>query len=411
MGDAEQPRPPWVDAELSAQLPNLCAQGEGQTLEFKSQLPAQAHDIAKTFAAFASSNNGLILYGVRDDGNVVGLEGANDAQRRDAIARRIHGAAKEVQPPVHPAVTWAMHCDRVVCGVAVEKGFAALYYSNQRPIVRRGATSRPAEPGEVEEVFRKRYAGRGDSASLSSTKEIRRRLFKVLELMNEGRYEPLNIVDLARAMELASPAELDAVFEGRQAPTFAMLDQFCACFAVDTEWLTTGRSQPFLPQVEHRVRVAEYRELLERDPPEHLYLVRSSSDAGESFFVAQRGELRYWRLSDVWHVSDHVGGGGAADLMALHELFKGWINELPKVALLGRQAAPHLVRAIIDGEIHPGIVKRLPLSHWWDDLTDLEHKWTTREESRKSYGKGFVAAQDVLRSMLAGKGLPWEKHA
>jgi hypothetical protein len=46
----------------------------------------------------------------------------------------------------------------------------------------------------------------------------------------------------------------------------------------------------------------------------------------------------------------------------------------------------------------------LPLNHWWDDLTDLEHKWTTREESAKRYGRSFVDAQDIIRSKLAELG-------
>jgi hypothetical protein len=37
--------------------------------------------------------------------------------------------------------------------------------------------------------------------------------------------------------------------------------------------------------------------------------------------------------------------------------------------------------------------------NWWDDLTDLEHRWTTRQGSQKAYGKGFVAAQDIIRRL------------
>jgi hypothetical protein len=403
MQDHTPKQPPWANVELGARLPQLCAQGEGQTLEFKSELPTQAHDIAKTIASFASSNAGTILYGVNDDGSIVGLEGAENSSARDAIDRRIQGAAKEVRPPVHLSVAWAIHAERVVCAVSVEKGFDAFYYSNHRPIIRRGAASRPAEPGEVEAEFRRRYANLAGIAPLPSTKEISRRLCRVLNLMNEERIGPLTVVDLARSMELASPADLDAVFEERQAPTFAMLDQFCARFAVDKEWLTTGRSQPFSSPVEHRIQVSEYRELLDREAPECVYLARSSSDAGESFFVVETDAMKFWLLPDVWHVSDRVGGGGAFDLMALYRLFKDWIDERPSYMLLGRVVEPRLAATIINGETYPGVVKRLPLSNWWDDLTDLDHKWTTQERSKKDYGRGFVAGQQLLRKMIADK--------
>ncbi|HEY1128093.1 MAG TPA: ATP-binding protein [Roseateles sp.] len=400
MDEETQQYRPWIDIETSAQLPDLRLRGEGQDLEFKSELPEQAHAIAKSIAAFASSNDGRVIYGVRDDGEIVGIDGAADPKVRDVIERRISGAAREVRPPVHPSVTWAEHAGRVVCVVAVEKGFEALYYSNQRAIIRRGGASRPAEPGEVEDVFRRRYVSTSGTAPLPSTKEICGRLHRFLELLNQDRHEPLTVVDLARAMDLSSPAELDAVFEGRQAPTFAVLDQLCARFALDKEWLSTGRNQPFASPADHRARVAELDRLLERQTPEYVYLVRSKSDVGEAFLIAQADPLKFWRMSECWHVSDRVGGGGAADLLALYKQFKTWIRESQSWMMLGRSVEPSVAQAIVNGEIHPGIVENMPLSHWWDDLTDLEHKWTTREQSRMAYGKSFIAAQDILRRML-----------
>lgn len=103
------------------------------------------------------------------------------------------------------------------------------------------------------------------------TKLIGRRMKQVLNLMNADRYELLTVVDLARAMDLPTPADLEAAVEGHAPPTFAMLDQSCARFAIDKEWLATGRGQPFKSSVEH-----------------------------QPFPEA-------WRLPDVWHVSDHVG--------------------------------------------------------------------------------------------------------
>ena len=250
--------PPWADAGLSHALPSLCAKGEGQTIEFKLQLPAQPHDIAKSIAAFASSNDGLLVYGVSDDGRIVGLAEASDPTWRDRIQQRLFNAAKEIKPPVHPTVSWASVDGRIACVVKVAKGCEAVYYSNHRPIVRRGPTSRPAEPGEVEQVFRDRYSGRGSSVPTPSTKLIGRRMKQVLGLMNSDRHEPLTVVDLARAMDLSTPAEFETVVEGHTPPTFAILDQFCARFAIDKEWLATGRGQPFKLPVEHQALPESY---------------------------------------------------------------------------------------------------------------------------------------------------------
>lgn len=46
----------WTDAKLSSELPALRQAGEGHALEFKREIPAQARDLAREIAAFATSN-------------------------------------------------------------------------------------------------------------------------------------------------------------------------------------------------------------------------------------------------------------------------------------------------------------------------------------------------------------------
>jgi Putative DNA-binding domain len=398
---AARPLPAWADAELSRDLPSLCAKGEGQAIEFKLDLPAQPHDIAKSIAAFASSNEGLLVYGVSDDGRIVGLSEAGDTKWRDRTQQRLLSAAKEIKPPVHPIIRWACVDGRIACVVKVEKGLEPIYYSNQRPIVRRGPSSRPAEPGEVEQIFRERYAGNSIAASMPSTKLIGRRVKQVLGLMNADRHDQLTVVDLARAMGLSTPADLEAVAEGHESPTFAILDQFSARFAVDKEWLTTGRGQPFRSPLEHQPLPESYLGSINAESPSSVYVVRSNSDVGECFIVVQTDEIKAWRLPNVWHVSNRVGGGGSRDLLSLYNLFRHWCSGAKQYSVLGRLVDPRLAKSVYNGEAYPGVVAYQPLSHWWDDLTDIEHKWTSRAESMKAYGKSFVAAQDNIREMLS----------
>lgn len=396
--------PPWASAALSAALRDLCAKGESQHLEFKRALPTQGHEIARSIAAFASSNQGQLLYGVADDGAIVGLPEAADSTGRDDIQRRVIGAAKEIKPPVHPSVAWAVHEGRIVCVVGVERGIDALYYASQRPIVRRGSVSRPAEPGEVDLVYRQRYAADAVAGALPSTKQIAERMRRVLDLMNDRRDERLTVADLARALGLSAPAELDAVFTGRTAASFSLLDQFCARFAVDKDWLATGRGNPFSSSVEHRASPEDYLGLIEEVAPEYVYAVRSTSDAGEALIVVGVDSLNFWCLPDLWHVSNQVGAGGSHALLSLHKLFRQWSEGPKPYMVLGRIVEPRLAEALINGRVHPGIVARLPLSHWWDDLTDIEHKWTTRKGSARAYGESFIAAQDIVRAMLERHG-------
>ncbi len=64
--------PDWADTRLSGELAILRSRGEGQNLEFKREFPKQATDLAKEIAAFATSNQGTILLGVSDSGDLVG---------------------------------------------------------------------------------------------------------------------------------------------------------------------------------------------------------------------------------------------------------------------------------------------------------------------------------------------------
>lgn len=146
--------PPWADADLSAQLKHLCAQGETQAIEFKEDFPEQASHLAKEIAAFSTSNAGQILLGVSDSGQIVGLSGADEQAKRDVFAQRVAGICKHVKPSVHPVMKWATADDLVVCILEIPKGTAPVYYVDFRPYVRRLTTSRPAEPDEVVDAVR-----------------------------------------------------------------------------------------------------------------------------------------------------------------------------------------------------------------------------------------------------------------
>lgn len=64
----------------------LARQGESQLVEFKLRLPPQ-EDLAKLLAAFANSQGGILLLGVRDDGSIEGLTDDEVGRAVDGIHR------------------------------------------------------------------------------------------------------------------------------------------------------------------------------------------------------------------------------------------------------------------------------------------------------------------------------------
>jgi Putative DNA-binding domain len=102
-GSPALPMPPWADADLSQRLSHLAASGERQDLEYKERFPAQARDLAKEIAAFATSNSGTILLGVAKSGEIVGLADCETASGRESLLDRIAGiCAKTVTPSITP---------------------------------------------------------------------------------------------------------------------------------------------------------------------------------------------------------------------------------------------------------------------------------------------------------------------
>ena len=51
----------------------ICAEGEGQKVEFKSRFS----DLAKEIVAFANASGGSIFLGISDDGQITGVEDSN----------------------------------------------------------------------------------------------------------------------------------------------------------------------------------------------------------------------------------------------------------------------------------------------------------------------------------------------
>jgi ATP-dependent DNA helicase RecG len=76
----------------------LIAQGEGPRVEFKRSLTALRDGVC-TIAAFANTDGGTLLFGVRDDGSMIGVDlGANTRERV------VNTMVDNTDPPLYPQV-------------------------------------------------------------------------------------------------------------------------------------------------------------------------------------------------------------------------------------------------------------------------------------------------------------------
>ena len=79
-------------------LQQLIAQGEGQQLEFKRSL-AELETAARSVVAFANADGGIVLVGVRDAGEILGVEVGEHTKERLATA-----IMDSTDPIVYPTI-------------------------------------------------------------------------------------------------------------------------------------------------------------------------------------------------------------------------------------------------------------------------------------------------------------------
>lgn len=144
----------------SLPLDTVLVNGEGQEIEFMREYPGNVNEFAKEIAAFASSNPGTIYLGVADDGMAVGLDNVQSVKEQDTLRTRVEGVCSNaVVPSIVASVEFATVGDKTIAVVGVPKGSQPVYYSNQKPYVRHGSSSRPAHPQEVIDLVQ-RYLAR-----------------------------------------------------------------------------------------------------------------------------------------------------------------------------------------------------------------------------------------------------------
>jgi len=124
--------------------------GENETVEFKEVLN-HADDVVKSIVAFANTNGGVILVGVKDDGSIVGYKESSDSTR-ERVERMI---AEKCDPPV-PFGIERVNVGEEITVIKISKGDKKIYAVNNGGIyVRRNSSDRFIKPSELEERFSK----------------------------------------------------------------------------------------------------------------------------------------------------------------------------------------------------------------------------------------------------------------
>ena len=121
-------------------LTDLIARGEGFTTEFKR---AMSSDLGREICAFANATGGVILLGVSDAGEIVGVADHNQ------LKSRVQSTARSADPPISVEVE---SVGEVLC-VVVPPQERKPYSFGGRFFIRDGASSQQMSNEEVENLF------------------------------------------------------------------------------------------------------------------------------------------------------------------------------------------------------------------------------------------------------------------
>lgn len=149
----------------------LVSQGEGQRLEFKQSF-AEENKAIECLCAFANSVGGTLLFGVRDDGHVVGV---TLGQR--TLSGFSNNLRQNTQPPLAPTLEEVQ--------LSTEKVVAAQIDSHQ--------------PGQLFHAFGKAFIRVGKSNHVMTPDEMRARLLEANVDWSEERDRPRFEVSIGAA--------------------------------------------------------------------------------------------------------------------------------------------------------------------------------------------------------------------
>lgn len=148
-----------AEVDLATEVQVIISRGEGADVEFKRQLPdGNPQGPMKTISAFANGDGGVIIFGVDDEGQIVGLQ---DQYLRSAVDRVSTLIGDWTRPPVvcTPQLVEIGGASLVVVFVPAGREPPYAVGTSDHKLtyyVRRGATSAPARPSDIRAAVRSR---------------------------------------------------------------------------------------------------------------------------------------------------------------------------------------------------------------------------------------------------------------
>lgn len=224
------------------------------------------------------------------------------------------------------------------------------------------------------------------------------RLNQYKDILQEGN-DQYTIPRLAKIMGFSSTGELECYFKGEKEPDFAFLEKFSDVFGINYDWLSEGRGKPFVTDGEHYPESCY--SYIENLNPEKIYFIRSDAKEGFTGIILQINDYKYKIVDGRWHISSYVGAGGQMQIYSMYKLIEKLRENGYHNKCFGKILKDKDFSLLFSGGVIPNLIlKKYPLSYWWDDFTDIKHRYIISKNYEFCYGAEFIKAQMIVRYEL-----------
>lgn len=164
---------------------NIISKGESESVEFKKSATLLREGI-ETICAFANRHGGYLLFGVEDNGNIIGQQVSDDTLKNIANEIKLN-----TDPKIYPVVE-KIEINKSTCIlVTVDESPLKPHLAYGRPYLRVGATNQRLDRQQYEHLLDQKFNGYGFDNQIQPDATIKDidvdALYKFLETANSVR--------------------------------------------------------------------------------------------------------------------------------------------------------------------------------------------------------------------------------
>ena len=172
-------------------------------------------------------------------------------------------------------------------------------------------------------------------------------------------------------------------------PDFDFLDKFSNTFAINKEWLKTGKWHPFDTDFIKNHNLTDLSEKIQSF--EKIFIIHSSDNKTHTEVVVKDRNGNFSLLRQSFCIGENFEMSGV-ECSELYELYKFYIKHKYDISLIVIEHEDY--NKLVSADHYIGnIIKRSKPSYMLDDLFDLRYL------NKDIYGDFFVECTDIIKSM------------